>query len=71
MKATLLFLLALLLGFSASATNVTIMVGDNYYSPQTVTIQPGDVVTWQYQSGSRSTHHAGGRGVRYSNGMRP
>jgi plastocyanin len=56
MKATLLFLLALLLGFSATAANVTIMVGDNYYSPQTVTIQPGDVVTWQYQSGSRNTH---------------
>lgn len=55
MKATLLFLLALLLGFSASAANITIMVGDNYYSPQTVTIRPGDVVTWQYQSGS-STH---------------
>ncbi len=56
MKATLLFLLALLLGFSASAANITIMVGDNYYSPQTVTIRSGDVVTWQYQSGSSSTH---------------
>ena len=56
MKATILFLLALLLGFSASAANITIMVGDNYYSPQTVTIRPGDVVTWQYQSGSSSTH---------------
>jgi len=55
MKAPLLFLLALLLGFSASAANITIMVGDNYYSPQTVTIRAGDVVTWQYQSGS-STH---------------
>jgi plastocyanin len=56
MKATLLFLLALLLGFSATAANITITVGDNYYSPQTVTVRPGDVVTWQYQSGSRSTH---------------
>ncbi|HET9504343.1 MAG TPA: plastocyanin/azurin family copper-binding protein [Hymenobacter sp.] len=56
MKATLLFLLALLLGFSASAANITIMVGDNYYPPQTVTIRPGDAVTWQYQSGSGGTH---------------
>jgi hypothetical protein len=32
------------------------MVGDNFYSPRTVTIQAGDVVTWQYQSGSSNTH---------------
>jgi plastocyanin len=46
----------LLLGYSASAANITIMVGDNFYSPRTVTIQAGDVVTWQYQSGSNNTH---------------
>ena len=46
----------LLLGYSATAANITIMVGDNFYSPRTVTIQAGDVVTWQYQSGSNNTH---------------
>jgi plastocyanin len=46
----------LLLGYSATAANITILVGDNFYSPQTVTIRPGDVVTWQYQSGSNNTH---------------
>ncbi len=46
----------LLLGYSATAANITIMVGDNFYSPRTVSIQAGDVVTWQYQSGSSNTH---------------
>lgn len=57
MKPTLrLFALLglLLLGYSATAANITITVGDNFYSPQTVTIRPGDVVTWQYQSGTNS-----------------
>lgn len=44
----------LLLGFSATAANITITVGDNFYSPQLVTIRPGDVVTWQYQGGANS-----------------
>jgi plastocyanin len=52
----LVLLSLLLLGYSATAANITITVGDNFYSPQTVTIRPGDVVTWQYQSGSTNTH---------------
>jgi plastocyanin len=38
----------LLIQFSALAATVTITVGDNFYSPQSVTIRPGDVVTFQY-----------------------
>jgi len=40
--------LLLLLGqFSALAATVTIEVGDNFYSPENVTINPGDVVVWR------------------------
>ncbi|MCC2546846.1 T9SS type A sorting domain-containing protein [Hymenobacter sp. BT175] len=45
----LFILIGLLLGqLSALAATITIQVGDNFYSPQAVTIRPGDVVTWQY-----------------------
>lgn len=54
-QASLLaFLVLLLLGSAAGATTITITVGDNFYSPKTVTIQPGDVVAWHYQSGTNS-----------------
>jgi plastocyanin len=40
--------LLLLLGqVSALAATVTIEVGDNFYSPENVTINPGDVVVWR------------------------
>lgn len=51
MKISTRFLLVwalVLIQFSALAATVTISVGDNFYSPQFVTIRPGDVVTWQY-----------------------
>ncbi|RYU77947.1 T9SS type A sorting domain-containing protein [Hymenobacter persicinus] len=51
MKISTRFLLVwalLLIQFSTLAATVTISVGDNFYSPQAVTIRPGDVVTWQY-----------------------
>ncbi|MGI4865931.1 MAG: T9SS type A sorting domain-containing protein [Janthinobacterium lividum] len=51
----LLALLTLLLaGPLAEATTVTITVGDNFYSPQLVTIRPGDIIKWQYQGGTNS-----------------
>ncbi|RSK35367.1 T9SS type A sorting domain-containing protein [Hymenobacter metallilatus] len=43
-----LVLLLLLTQLSALAATITIEVGDNYYSPQFVTIRPGDVVMWQF-----------------------
>ncbi len=43
-----------LLSHAAGATTIVITVGDNFYSPQTVSIHPGDVVTWQYQGGTNS-----------------
>lgn len=52
----LLFFAFVLLGTVARATTITITVGDNFYSPQTVSISPGDVVTWQYQAGSVNSH---------------
>ncbi len=55
MKAAAYLLgLLLLLSQAAGAAPITITVGDNFYSPQTVTIHPGDVVTWQYQGGTNS-----------------
>lgn len=55
MKAlTFLLALLLLLGPAAGAVTVTITVGDNFYSPQQVTIHPGDMVTWHYQGGTNS-----------------
>jgi plastocyanin len=39
----------------ASATTYTVTVGDNFYSPATLTITPGDQVTFQWQSGSHPT----------------
>jgi plastocyanin len=53
----------LLLSYSATAANITITVGDNFYSPQTVTIRPGDVVTWQYQGGTNSHPTASDNGA--------
>lgn len=53
MKPLLLVLALLLTGRVAGASTVVITVGDNFYSPQTVTIHVGDVVAWQY-SGSRT-----------------
>ena len=48
------FLILLLLGPAAEASTITITVGDNFYSPQTVTIHPGDVIAWHYQGGTNS-----------------
>ena len=59
----LALLTLLLLGYSATAANITITVGDNFYSPQTVTIRPGDVVTWQYQGGTNSHPTASDNGA--------
>ncbi|GAB3223933.1 hypothetical protein GCM10027346_03530 [Hymenobacter seoulensis] len=51
----LIGLALLFMGVSAQAATVIIKVGDNFYDPIQVTIQPGDVVTWQYEGGS-ATH---------------
>ncbi|RSK51356.1 T9SS type A sorting domain-containing protein [Hymenobacter rigui] len=42
-----LMVVLLLAQLSALAATVTIEVGDNYYSPENVTINPGDVVVWR------------------------
>ena len=52
----LFFALILLLAGPASAATVVITVGDNFYKPQFVTIQPGDEVQWKYAEDARSTH---------------
>ena len=52
----LTFIILLLLRLASQAATIVITVGDNYYSPKTVTAQPGDVITWHYQSGATSTH---------------
>ena len=57
----LLFALLVLLAGPASAATVVITVGDNFYKPQFVTIQPGDEVKWQYAEGAASTHPTGRR----------
>ena len=58
MKTTTRFLLVMLTLLLASpatwAVTVTITVGDNFYSPQLVTIHPGDIIKWQYQGGTNS-----------------
>ncbi|PJJ54852.1 T9SS type A sorting domain-containing protein [Hymenobacter chitinivorans] len=52
----LFLLLALLLAqFTAWAATVTITVSDFSYSPKEVTIRPGDVVVWEWESGSHPT----------------
>ena len=56
-------LLLLLAGQTARSAAITITVGDNFYSPQTVTIHAGDVVTWQYQGGTSSHPTASDNGV--------
>lgn len=59
MKNVAQLLLALafgLLSLSAQATAFTITVGDNFYSPKTLAIHAGDVVTWQYQDGAVNPH---------------
>lgn len=63
--ATLFFGLLLLLvaGQTAQAAAITIAVGDNFYSPQTVTIHAGDVVTWQYGGGTHSHPTASDNGA--------
>lgn len=53
----LLVLLALLAaGPAARAATITILVGDNYYSPLNATARVGDVVKWQYVTGSSMSH---------------
>ncbi|MCA8831539.1 T9SS type A sorting domain-containing protein [Hymenobacter pini] len=42
-----LMVVLLLAQLSALAATITIEVGDNYYSPENVTINPGDVVVWR------------------------
>ena len=56
LKSLLVLVALLLLGQSAQAVTVVITVGDNFYSPQTVTIQAGDSVRWQYATDAKNTH---------------
>ncbi|GAA4376280.1 T9SS type A sorting domain-containing protein [Hymenobacter koreensis] len=51
----LFFAIGLLLQLPAAAANFTITVGDNFYAPAALTISPGDVVTFQWQSGNHPT----------------
>ena len=53
----LFILMALLLVAPvARAVTITILVGDNYYSPLNATAKVGDVVKWQYVTGSSHPH---------------
>lgn len=48
LSTRLAVVLLLVLGqFSALAATITIEVGDNFYRPENVTINPGDVVVWR------------------------
>ncbi len=59
----LALLMLLLAGPMAEASTVTITVGDNFYSPQLVTIRPGDIIKWQYQGGTNSHPTASDNGA--------
>jgi len=50
--ARLVLFFCTLLPFSAQAVNHDVMVGDNFFSPNDLTIQVGDTVRWSY-SGNR------------------
>lgn len=52
----LTLLMLFLLGHPAAAATIIVTVGDNFYSPKTVSIHPGDVVTWQYAADASATH---------------
>ena len=49
-------LMLILLGHAAAAATIIVTVGDNFYSPKTISIHPGDIVTWQYATGASATH---------------
>ncbi|QDA61604.1 T9SS type A sorting domain-containing protein [Hymenobacter jejuensis] len=53
-RSLVVLLLLVLAGPSAWAETVIIKVTDNAYTPQTVTVHPGDVVKWQYEGGTNS-----------------
>ncbi|KAA9331180.1 T9SS type A sorting domain-containing protein [Adhaeribacter soli] len=52
---TFLFFALLLAGWQASAATVTIMARNNFFSPSNVTINPGDVVMFQWEEGVHTT----------------
>jgi plastocyanin len=51
----LVALVVLLSQLPAFAATYTVTVGDNFYSPQNLTVRSGDVVTFQWQAGSHPT----------------
>ncbi len=56
MKKTLLLLAAACCLFvQAMATTYTVTVADFSFSPSTLTVHPGDVITWTWSSGSHTT----------------
>jgi LPXTG-motif cell wall-anchored protein len=48
--------LAAALLFASPALAASVTVGDNFYSPQTITISAGQSVTWTYPSSGSSIH---------------
>jgi LPXTG-motif cell wall-anchored protein len=48
--------LAAALMFAAPALAASVSIGDNFYSPATVTISAGQSVTWTYPNSGGSTH---------------
>lgn len=48
-------LLALVLQSSASAAEVTVVIDNFFFSPESVTIRQGDTVTWNNEGGTHTT----------------
>jgi plastocyanin len=71
MKQFYAFILAVL-GLSAAATNHQVQVGSNYFSPASLSIHPGDTVTWTQVSGTHNVNGSAsvfaGNPVSFGNG---
>ena len=52
---TLLIIFALFFSFGAYATTHTVTVQDFSFSPSTISVSVGDVITWNWVSGSHTT----------------
>jgi plastocyanin len=51
-----------------SGTMTTVSVGDNFFSPQSVTVNPGDTVKWVL-TGSNTMHTVTDNGGAFNSGM--